>query len=35
MKKKECLIEESSDEVFEKCQVFESLLKGCLDYDRS
>jgi hypothetical protein len=35
MKKKECLVEDSSDDVYLRCQMFEGILKGCLDYDRN
>jgi serine/threonine protein kinase len=34
MKKKEDLVEDSIEDVYEKCRKFDNIFKGCLDYDK-
>jgi serine/threonine protein kinase len=34
LKKKESLVDESIEEVYLKCQVYNTIFDGCLEYDR-
>jgi hypothetical protein len=34
MKKKEGLVEDSIEDVYEKCRKFDKIFNGCLDYDK-